>query len=338
MKMIKTSDAVGMALCHDVTRIIVGKEKGRLFKKGHIITEEDIPVLLDIGKNHVYVYDLGDGYVHENDAAARMAEAMCKDDIELSEVSEGKISFRAEYDGIFKVNKQAILKLNSQDDICVAVITPDKIVRRGALLGGCRVIPLAVKQEQIELFENTAAEYKDIIKVLPFQPFKIGIVTTGEEIRSGRIQDGFGSVLRNKAEETGSQIIGQVFPGDNAQRIKEAILDFFEQGANMVEVTGGMSVDPDDVTPSAIRACGGEIVTYGAPVLPGAMFMLSYLDGKPILGLPSCVMYAGRTIYDLIVPRIIAGEKIEKEDIVSLAIGGQCCGCEVCHYPDCGFI
>jgi molybdopterin biosynthesis enzyme len=187
-------------------------------------------------------------------------------------------------------------------------------------------------------FENRAASFGDILEVRPFRKFRIGVVTTGEEIRSGRIKDGFGEVLKKKAEELGSEVIGQVFAGDDKEEITKAIMEFIESGADMVEVTGGMSVDPDDMTPAAIRDCGGEIITYGAPVLPGAMFMLSYVKGKPVIGLPSCVMYSKRTVYDLVVPRIIAGERISREDIVNLAIGGQCEGCAECTYPNCGFI
>lgn len=339
MKKIKTENAIGTALCHDVTQIIPGVMKGPIFKKGHIITEADIPTLLDIGKHHVYVYDLNDGYIHENDAADRMAAAVRGSGIKLTDVSEGKISFKAECDGVLKIKREAVLELNSQPEICLAVINPDRAVKADSLLGGCRVIPLAVEKDVIEHFENTAAKFGgSIMEVRPFKPFRIGVVTTGEEIRSGRIKDGFGDVLKTKAAETGSVITKQIFAGDDRTFITQSINELLNSDADMVYVTGGMSVDPDDVTPGAIRDCGGEVITYGAPVLPGAMFMLSYVNGKPVVGLPSCVMYAKRTIYDLIIPRIITGERISRNDIVKLSIGGQCEGCETCRYPQCGFI
>ena len=211
------------------------------------------------------------------------------------------------------------------------------MVSKGKLLGGARVIPLAVKEEILAAFEKISAEHRPVISVRPFHPAKIGIVTTGSEIQSGRIQDKFGPVLEAKAKELGAEIMGQVFPGDDPEAITAAIQEFLRQGADMVEVTGGMSVDPDDMTPSAIRACGGEVITYGTPVLPGAMFMLSYVNGVPVVGLPGCVMYAKRSIYDLIVPRLLTGERLTKRDFVLLAHGGQCQNCEVCTYPDCGF-
>lgn len=337
MEKVRVEDAVGMVLCHDITEIVPGKFKGRAFAKGHIIEEKDIEKLLDLGKRHIYVWDPEKGYVHENDAALRMVRAAAGENLVFGEVKEGKIELRAACDGVLKINLEALYELNAVDEICFSTIHGNKMVTKGKLLGGARVIPLAVKEEILDHFEEICREHGPVISVRPFRPAKIGIVTTGSEIQSGRIEDRFGPVLKEKAEELGAEIMGQVFPGDEPQAITEAIRAFLYQGADLVEVTGGMSVDPDDMTPSAIRACGGEIVTYGTPVLPGAMFMLSYVGEVPVVGLPGCVMYAKRSIYDLIVPRLLTGEKLTKRDFVVLAHGGQCQNCENCTYPDCGF-
>lgn len=337
MEKVRVEDAVGMVLCHDITEIVPGKFKGRAFAKGHIIEEKDIEKLLDLGKRHIYVWDPEKGYVHENDAALRMVRAAAGENLLFSEVKEGKIELRAACDGVLKINLEALYELNAVDEICFSTIHGNKMVTKGKLLGGARVIPLAVKEEILKNFEEICSRYEPVISVRPFCRAKIGIVTTGSEIQTGRIADKFGPVLQAKAEELGAEIMGQVFPGDDPEAITEAIRAFLKQGADLVEVTGGMSVDPDDMTPSAIRACGGEIITYGTPVLPGAMFMLSYVDGIPVVGLPGCVMYARRSIYDLIVPRLLTGEKLTKRDFVLLAHGGQCQNCETCTYPDCGF-
>lgn len=337
MEKVRVEDAVGMVLCHDITEIVPGKFKGRAFAKGHIIEEKDIEKLLDLGKRHIYVWDPEKGYVHENDAALRMVRAAAGENLLFSEVKEGKIELRAACDGVLKINLEALYELNAVDEICFSTIHGNKMVTKGKLLGGVRVIPLAVKEEILKNFEEICSRYGSVISVRPFCRAKIGIVTTGSEIQTGRIADKFGPVLQAKAEELGAEIMGQVFPGDDPEAITEAIRAFLKQGADLVEVTGGMSVDPDDMTPSAIRACGGEIITYGTPVLPGAMFMLSYVDGIPVVGLPGCVMYARRSIYDLIVPRLLTGEKLTKRDFVLLAHGGQCQNCETCTYPDCGF-
>ncbi|MDP4109063.1 MAG: molybdopterin-binding protein [Bacillota bacterium] len=337
MKEVRVEDAVGMVLCHDMTRIVPGEFKGCAFRKGHIIREEDIETLLDMGKKHIFVWDLEEGYVHENDAALRMAQAAAGPGINRSEPKEGKINLTAACRGVLKINVELLYSVNGTDEICFSTIHGNKLVEEGKLLAGTRVIPLVVKEEILRNFEEECKKQGPLIRVMPLKPAKIGIVTTGSEIKSGRIQDKFGPVLRQKAEELGAEAIGQVFSGDDIDAIRDGILGFIDKGADIVEVTGGMSVDPDDRTPGAIRSCGGEVVTYGTPVLPGAMFMLSYVKGVPVVGLPGCVMYSKRTVYDLIMPRLTAGEKLSKRDFIRLAHGGQCMGCEPCVFPDCGF-
>ena len=337
MEKVRVEDAVGMVLCHDITEIVPGEFKGRAFAKGHIIEEKDIEKLLDLGKRHIYVWDLSKGYVHENDAALRMVQAAAGENITFSEVKEGKIELRAACDGVLKIDLEALYELNDVEEICFATIHGNKMVTKGKLLGGARVIPLAVREEILTAFEKISAEHRPVISVRPFRPAKIGVVTTGSEIQSGRIQDKFWPVLEDKAAELGAELVGQKFPGDDPEEITKAIRGYLDQGVDMVQVTGGMSVDPDDMTPSVIRALGGEVITYGTPVLPGAMFMLSYVDGVPVVGLPGCVMYSIRKVFDLIVPRLLTGEKLSKRDFVLLAHGGQCQNCPVCTYPDCGF-
>jgi molybdopterin biosynthesis enzyme len=144
-------------------------------------------------------------------------------------------------------------------------------------------------------------------------------------------------VVRRKFESMGSTIAGQVFVSDEPDMTRDAILEFIDNGATMVVLTGGMSVDPDDQTPASIRATGADVVTYGSPTFPGAMFMLAYLDGVPIVGLPGCVMYYRASIYDLVVPRLLVGEKVTREDIVALGHGGFCAGCDTCRFPVCPF-
>ncbi len=337
MDKVRVQDAIGMVLCHDLTEIIPGERKGVAFRKGHIIEEKDIEKLLDIGKKHIYVWNLEQGFVHENDAAARMIQAACGQGLTFSDVKEGKIEFRAADRGVVKINKEALYRVNALGDICFSTIHGNKQTAADALIGGCRVIPLVVEEERMQEFEEICRQEGPIVEVRPFSSAKIGIVTTGSEVKEVRIADKFGPVLKNKAQETNSEVIGQIFTGDEKEEIVKAIEYFLEQGADLIEVTGGMSVDPDDMTPSAIKSLGGEFVTYGAPVLPGAMFLLSYVKGIPVVGLPGCVMYAKRSIFDLVVPRILTGERLTREDFVALAYGGQCVNCEVCTYPNCGF-
>lgn len=336
MKKIKTVDAVGYVLQHDITQILPGEFKGRAFKKGHIIKEEDIPKLLSLGKDHIYVFELGDTGVHENDAALILGRLGKGENIYTDdEIKEGKINFRAQEDGILKVDVEKQLDLNMLGEISFATLPNNYPVKKGDLIGGARVIPLVVAKDKMDKAQEIIKT--PILKVNPYRKYKVGIITTGNEVFYGRIEDKFGKVIVNKLSEYDCEIIGQVLCPDDKEVIKARAKEFLDKGATMLIFTGGMSVDPDDLTPSSIIEMGGELVTYGSPVLPGAMFLLSYLGDIPMMGLPGCVMFAKRTIFDLVLSRVMTGERLTTRDIMLYGNGGLCQTCEVCHYPNCSF-
>ena len=337
MKKIRIEDSIGCILSHDVTKIVPGEFKGRLFKKGHVIKEEDIEKLLDIGKEHIYVWEPKEGQLHENDAAKRIKDLVLGKGCYISEeIKEGKIDFFANTQGIVKINKELLLKLNLLGEIIVSTIHNNTPVKKGEKIGATRVIPLIIDENKIIEAENIVNE--KIISVQEIKPKKATLITTGNEVYKGRIKDAFLPVMKEKLGYYGSEIVNQVILPDNKEMITENILKAIEEDSvDMVICTGGMSVDPDDVTPSAIKDCNGEIVTYGAPVLPGAMFLLAYYKNIPILGVPSCAMYSKRTIFDLVLPRILADEKLSFEDIASYGNGGMCLNCEICSFPHCSF-
>lgn len=336
MKEVAVEQAIGTVLAHDLTQILPDEFKGVKFKKGHIIKEEDIPVLLSMGKKHLYILEKEDTDVHEDEAAFRIARAAAGSGIVLTEPHEGKIELRAEYTGLLKIDRERLYELVSQDEIMFASIQENIVVKEGQKLAGTRIIPLFIAEENLQVAEKILAA-GPIIKVIPLKEMKVGVVTTGSEVYSGLIEDKFGPVLVRKFGELGSSVVKQVFADDDDEMIAGCIRQLVDEGMDIIGVTGGMSVDPDDMTPSGIRKAGGEIVSYGAPVLPGAMFMLSYIGDVPVVGLPGCVMYSRTSVFDLIVPRLLAGEKVTKKDINMLAHGGLCLNCEVCTYPFCGF-
>ena len=336
MKEIVVEKAVGTVLAHDLTQIIPGEFKGTKFKKGHVIKEEDIPILLSMGKRHLYVLEKDDTDVHENEAAQRIASKAAGNGILLSQPSEGKIELTAEIDGLLKIDRNRLYKLVSQDEIMFATIHENIVVKKGQKLAGTRIIPLFVPEDIMKAAE-AILEGGPIIQVIPLKKMKVGVVTTGSEVYSGLIEDAFGPVLIKKFGALGSDVKKQLFADDDEEMIADCIKQLVEEGMDIIGITGGMSVDPDDRTPSGIRKAGGEIVSYGAPVLPGAMFMLSYIGDVPVVGLPGCVMYSRTSVFDLIVPRLLAGERITKDDINGLAHGGLCLNCETCTYPICGF-
>lgn len=337
MKCVKTEEAVGHVLCHDMTQIIPGVSKGPRFRKGHIVTQEDIPILLSMGKQKLYVWEKTPGILHEDEAAEILCSLCLGENVERGGApKEGKIELYAACDGLFKVRRDALRAVNTLPDIMIATRGGDTEVRRGGLLAGTRVIPLVIEEEKLKAAQ-AAADGAPILSVLPFSKKRVSIITTGSEVYSGRVQDAFGPVLREKLARYDAEILGQSIVDDDPDTIAAEIDACLSRGAQIVLCTGGMSVDPDDSTPSAIGKSGAEIVSYGAPVLPGAMFLLAYREGTPILGLPGCVMYAKRTIFDLVLPRLMAGERLTREDIVNYGEGGLCLNCAVCTFPNCGF-
>lgn len=341
MKLIKTEDAVGHVLCHDITQIIKGVTKDAVFRKGHIVTEEDIPVLLSVGKENLYVWEKEEGMLHENDAAEILCQICQGEHMHPSDVKEGKIELIADIDGVLKIEREKLRKINSLDEIMIASRHGDFPVKKGDKLAGTRVIPLVISEEKMQQAKDVTAGGA-IFNILPYKKKKAGIVTTGSEVYYHRIKDTFTPVIEEKLAEYDIEIGGHEICNDDPQMIENAIRSLLADGCNMIVCTGGMSVDPDDRTPYAIRQVTGEIVSYGAPVLPGAMFLLAYYreEGKeviPVLGLPGCVMYSKRTIFDLVLPRLTVGEILTAEDLNTLGEGGLCLNCPECTFPNCGF-
>lgn len=337
MKLIQTVDAVGHVLCHDMTQIIRGEYKDARFRKGHVVREEDIPVLLSMGKEHLYVWEMNPDMVHENDAAERLYPLCANENMERSQVKEGKIELTAACDGLFRVNSQRLMAVNSVDDIMIATRHGNTAVRKGDKLAGMRVIPLIIEEAKLAAAE-AAAGNSPLLELLPYVKKTAAIVATGSEVKKGLIKDTFTPVVRDKLAAYGIETISITYSGDGVENVAAAIAEARRTGADIVLCTGGMSVDPDDNTPGAIKLSGARIVTYGAPVLPGAMFLLGYYeDGTVVMGLPGCVMYAGATIFDLVLPKVAANVEVKKADLVGYGEGGLCLGCKPCHWPNCPF-
>ena len=338
MKLLRTRDAVGHVLCHDMTQIIPGTYKDARFRKGHVVREEDIPVLLSMGKENLYVWEMVPGMVHENDAAERLVR-LCENAnmVRTGPVKEGKLELSAAIDGLFRVDTKRLNEINFLEEIMIAVRHGNTAVKKGNKLCGTRVIPLVIAEEKLVQAEKIG-NGTPLLELLPWKLKTAGVITTGSEVAKGLIQDAFTPVVEKKLSEYGISVTEHRVPGDSPEQIAAAIAEVRSRGVDLVLCTGGMSVDPDDNTPGAVKRSGAEIVAYGAPVLPGAMFLLGYFpDGTPVMGLPGCVMYARRTIFDLILPRIAAGVPVSRREIACLGEGGLCLGCESCTFPNCGF-
>lgn len=337
MKLIRTQEAVGQVLLHDMTQIIPGEYKGARFHKGHIVREEDIPTLLSMGKENLYIMEPGSDLVHEDAAADRLRSLCQNKNMCAKGPREGKIELFAETDGLFKIRRNALYALNSQDEMMVATRHGDTMVRKGDKLAGMRVIPLWIEEEKLRAAEAVVGA-EPILELKPFTRRKAALIITGNEVKSGRIEDRFAPALERILADYGVSVISKVWPGDDKDEIIRQIQRARFSEADIILCTGGMSVDPDDRTPAAIRDSGAHIIRYGAPVLPGAMMMLGYYrDGTPIVGLPGCVMYARSTVFQILLPRILADDTVTYDEISMLGEGGLCLDCDDCRFPNCGF-
>lgn len=337
MQLVKTEDAVGMVLCHDITQIIKGVTKDAVFRKGHIIQPEDIPVLLSVGKDNIYVWENDDSMLHEDEAAEILRDMCMNEGMSASKPKEGKIELTAERDGLFLVDRERLRAVNSFGRMMIATRPGGVAVKAGDKLCGTRIIPLVIEKEAMAQAKAVAGD-TPLLRLAEIKPKRFGLVTTGNEVYYGRIEDTFTPVIVEKMAQFGCEMAAHEVSNDDHEKITGIINKMLADGVDMVLCTGGMSVDPDDKTPLAIKNTGANIVSYGAPVLPGAMFLLAYTaDGRPICGLPGCVMYAKRTIFDIVLPYLLADEPVTADMLAGLGNGGLCLSCKVCHFPNCGF-
>ncbi len=335
---IPIDQSVGTILAHDITEIRAGQFKGPAFKKGHIIREEDVPHLKRVGKEHLYVLHLEPGEIHEDDAAFRLASVLAGKGVFFDpHPSEGKIQLKASHRGLFKVDVAALTRINLVPDISCSSRHTHTLVEKGDVICGVRAIPLIIDEENLQAAEKIALAVSDFFSVKPFLALKTGIVITGNEVFSGLIDDKFAPIIRKKLQSYDCSIAGIAFAPDDREYIASEINRFLQAGAEMIVVAGGMSVDPDDITRVAIADAGAEDVVYGTPVLPGAMFLYGRFGIVPVMGLPACVLFFRATVLDLILPRVLAGESITREDLAAMAHGGLCLECESCHFPRCSF-
>jgi hypothetical protein len=336
--MIPVHEAVGLVLGHDITEIRKDVFKGPAFKKGHVIRQEDIPYLQRLGKEHIFALGINDDEMHEDDAAQGIATALCGEGVELQgEPREGKINLVAARNGLLRVDGERLLRFNMLGDVMCATRHSNTVVQSGSVVAGTRAIPLLIKKHIVKEAVSIASENGGALSVLPMMKPLAGVVITGNEICSGRIKDAFAPVIREKIEAFGGEIAGVAYAPDSETVIETSLRELVDRGANLLITTGGMSVDPDDVTRFAIRNLGASDITYGAAVLPGAMFLVAYYRDIPILGIPACGMYNRTTVFDLILPRVLAGERIGRPELAGLGHGGLCKHCDTCIYPTCPF-
>jgi hypothetical protein len=337
IRKVKVEEAIGMSLAHDLTKVVPGGFKGPAFKRGHIITKDDIPELLNIGKENVFVLELVEGQVHEEEAALRIAKAVMGQDLAHSVPSEGRVNLKTTAAGLLKVNVPALDEINLLGDIIIATVHNNTVCKVGITVAGTRIIQLFTSEDKLTQMEQIAVKNKPIITIAPMKLKNIGLIVTGNEVFKGRIKDGFSPILQKKIEALGCVVNNEEIVPDDPDVIARTIQNFKAKGSEVILCCSGMSVDPDDVTPQGIRKSGAEIRFYGLPVLPGAMFLYAKLENAHILGVPACVLHAPTTAFDVLFPIILTGEELTFEGTRGLGHGGLCLKCDECKYPVCPF-
>ena len=338
MKKIKTQDAVGMTLCHDITEVRDGF-KGRAFRRGQVITPADVDHLLNLGKKHIYIWEENAGEIHEEDAALRLAAMAPVAGAEWTGPSEGKMTLTAKRDGLFRVNRPLLDRINGIGEITIATLPDHYPVKAGEKLCGLRIIPLVCKETEILEAEQLAgAAERPLMELIPYREnLPVGLIVTGSEVYSGRIRDKFEPVVREKVAPFGADVLGCIFCDDDLAMLKNAIEKWYDRGAQILVMTGGMSVDPDDLTPTAIRESGARVVTQGVPAQPGNMFTVAYLGDMTVLGVPGAAIHAKTTMLDVVLPQVFTGVPFTRQELRALGAGGLCQGCGECRYPNCTF-
>jgi molybdenum cofactor synthesis domain-containing protein len=338
LKKIKTEDAVGTRLAHDITEIRPGEFKGPAFREGHEVCDADICHLQKLGKNHLYLIDLEADEIHENQAAAILAGALAGEGVTWEDnPREGKIGLHAARDGLLQVDTAALAAFNLVEEVMCATLHSHTLVAKGALVAATRALPLVMKRAPVERAAAIATRHGGVVAVRPLRRARAGLVITGDEVFHGLIQDRFAPVLTGKIEALGSEVTAVAFAPDEEARIAAAIRGHLEAGCDLILLSGGLSVDPDDVTRKAVAEAGAREAHYGAAALPGAMFLVAYIDDVPLLGVPACGLHHRVTVLDLVLPRILAGERIGKKELAFLGHGGLCRDCPECTHPHCPF-
>jgi molybdenum cofactor synthesis domain-containing protein len=337
LKKVKTEDAVGLVVGHDMTKTIPGVYDGPRFRRGDIIKTEDIPELLSMGKEHIYIIEKEEDQVHEEESAIRIAKAVAGKNLKLTDPKQGRVNMKATVDGLVKINKPLLYEIHNIDDIVLATWHNNVTCKAGDIVAGTKIVPLFTAEDNLKKLEDLCAVKGKVINVIPFIPQKVGMIITGSEIFKGITEDKFAKIMHKKIEKLGSTVISEVIVPDDEDIIAQAILDMKNKGCEVIVTCGGLSVDPDDVTAEGIEKSGARIISYGVPVMPGAMALVAELGDIPILGAPGAVIFKKTTIIDVLLPRILAKDKITRQDIIELAHGGLCLDCEECVFPVCPF-
>lgn len=340
LKAIPTEEAVGKRLIHDMTRIIPGKEKGPLFRKGQVVSAGDICRLQKMGRQKVYVEDDNSdqsGWIHEDEAAVAFAAGIAGPGVSFCEPPrEGKVKFEAKHDGLLWVDHERLGAFNRVEGVMCATRKSYTVINKKESLAASRAIPLFLPERDFQTALSLLAD-GPLLKVLPIRTAKVGILVTGNEIFRGLIKDSFIPIIRSKVEHYGCEVVESIITPDDRDEISAGVRKLLDAGIDFLVTTAGLSVDPDDVTMQGLMDAGCQDVVYGAPILPGAMTLIAKIGEVQVIGVPACGLYHTVTSFDLLVPRLLAGLNITRDNLAPIGHGGFCMDCNMCIFPKCSY-
>jgi len=337
---VPVEEAVGRHALSDMTRIVPGREKGPAFRRGQELTAGDVCRLQQMGRGRVYTVegtDPGSAWVHEDEAALAFAAAMAGEGISYTDKpSEGKIDFEALRDGLLLVDSERLEMFNLVPGVMCSARQPFSVLGRGRRFAGTRAIPLYLARTEFEKAMSILQE-GPLFNVRPLRSANVGVLVTGTEVFRGLVEDKFIPIIRHKVEKLGSRIAEALIVPDEKPAIQEGVQRLLDSGSDLIITTAGLSVDPDDVTRQALLDAGVQDMLYGAPILPGAMTLIARIGSVPVFGVPACALYFKTTSLDLLLPRLLAGIPISRQDLARMADGGYCLNCKKCTFPKCPF-
>ncbi|MHB8928351.1 MAG: molybdopterin-binding protein [Bacillota bacterium] len=316
---IDVADAAGLTLAYDLTEVVPGGRKGAVLRRGHVIREGDIETLRRIGKSVVKVFELEPGEVHEDNAALRLARLAAGPGLAVEMPGEAWADARAVHDGLLKVDVGRLSQVNAISEVLLATRFDNTPLKSGELAARAKVLGLVIPEERLAAAERIAGG-RPLLQVLPFRRLMAGIVVTGREVYEGRVKDAFGPLLRERLAAYGNEVERVDIVPDEVAGVAAAVRAMLAEKLELILVTGGMS--PDDSTPDGIRQAGAEVAFYGAPVSPGAMSLVAYVGEATVVGVPAGLLTGKRGLFDLILPRILAGERLGPATAAAYGHGG----------------
>ncbi|MCC6315368.1 MAG: molybdopterin-binding protein [Thermomicrobiales bacterium] len=304
---------VGAVLAEDARA--GGKKR---FAKGHRLTAEDAATLAELDEP-IHAVQLEPGEIHEDQAALRLAAAVAGPGLERRGPSQSRYNLVAAHKGQVRVDVDRLRAINRVPGMAVFTLHNRVATVPGKVVTGVKITPVATPESALVAAERIAAG-EPIVQVAPFQPLVVGVISS--EGMSDRVRQRFRDIVTRKMGWYGARVLRFVEVPPEADAVGEAVAALRADGADVILSAGGNTIDPLDPALAALQRMGAEMVRFGAPVHPGSMFWMAYLDETPVVNLASCGMYAKASVADLVLPTVMSGARVDIDELADLGYGG----------------